>query len=101
MVVDLEAIAVVELAFRALEGDGEDDDLRVWKVGIHPTVAHIEIGSLLRAADDENGCGLCAIGYGVADVAQGNPTLREIMGVRHLTLVGRPPRTGAKPIGSK
>ena len=69
MVVDFEALAVVELTFRALEGDGEDDDLRVRQVGIHPTVAHIEIGGLLRATDDEDGGGLCAIGYGVADVA--------------------------------
>ena len=66
----------------------------MWKVGIHPTVAHIEIGGLLRATDDEDGGGLCAIGYGVADVAQGNPTLREIMRVRHLALVRCPTRTG-------
>ena len=93
-VVNLESIAVVEFTFGAFEGDGEDDDLRVWKVGIHPTVTHIEISCLLRATDDEDGGGLCAIGYGVADVAQGNPTIREIMRIRHLTLVRCPTRTG-------
>ena len=92
--VDFEAFAVVEFAVGATEGDGEDDDLRVWQVGIHPAVADIEIGGLLRAANGEDGGSLCAIGHLVADVAQGNPALCEVVGIGHLTLVGLPPRAG-------
>jgi hypothetical protein len=42
--VDFELITIGEVAFAILEGDGEDDGLGAWEVGVHPTIAYIEIG---------------------------------------------------------
>ena len=61
--VDLEALAIVELALIAPERDGEDDDFRVGKVRIHPTIAHIQIGCLLGSAYDEDGCSLRTVSH--------------------------------------
>ena len=94
--VEAKALTVVEATLSALEGDGEDDDLGIGEVGVHPAIAHIEIGGLLRAFYREHGGSLRSEGDGVADVLQRRPTRGEAVGMGYHALVGAPARTSRR-----
>ena len=92
--VEFEAVAIVEETVGALEGNGEDDGLRRWQVGVHPAVAYVEVGGLEGASNLEDGGGLRAEGLVVANVGEGRPPALQTAGIGELALVGRPPCAG-------